>query len=167
MYMFDILNAPDIVSALTIIPILLILKASMSKDNVWSKSFERDVSSTPAKIWQALSDTSAWQQWNPGVKAMHLEGPFQAGTWFSMTLPEGEVIRSQLIDVSEEKQFVDETLIDETLVRVEHRIEALHAGQCRLIYAISTQGPDAQATGEAVSADFPDVMAGLANYLAE
>lgn len=139
----------------------------MSKDNYWNKSYELDVSSTPKKIWKAFIDTSNWKQWNPGVKSIKLEGPFLAGTWFSMELPEGDIIRSQLIDVSEDKHFIDETLIGETLVRVEHRIEALRSGQCKFIYAISTQGPDAQALGEGISSDFPDVMAGLAKYLAE
>lgn len=138
----------------------------MSKDNHWNKSYELDVRSTSKNIWQAFIDTSTWKQWNPGVKSIKLEGPFLAGTWFSMGLPDGDIIRSRLIDVSEEKHFIDETLICETLVRVEHRIEALGTGQCKLIYAISTQGPDAQALGEGISSDFPDVMAGLAKYLA-
>lgn len=139
----------------------------MGTYNYWNKSYEIDVSSTPKNIWQAFIDTATWKRWNPGVKSIKLEGPFLTGTWFSMELPEGDIIRSQLIDVSEEKHFIDETLIDEIRIRVEHRIEALRTGQCRIIYAISTQGPDAQAIGEAISSDFPDVMDGLAKYLAE
>ncbi|HCF8137971.1 SRPBCC domain-containing protein [Klebsiella pneumoniae] len=139
----------------------------MSKDKVWNKSFELNVSSPPAKIWQAFIDTANWNQWNSGVNSIQIEGPFVTGTWFSMELPEGDIIRSQLVDVVEEKYFIDETWVGETLVKVEHRIEALHPGQSKLIYAISTQGPDAQAFGEGVSSDFPDVMTGLAKYLAE
>ncbi|MFW0698265.1 SRPBCC family protein [Pantoea sp. R13S299] len=139
----------------------------MTQAEHWNKSYEHPISAKPDKIWQALKDTSSWKHWNPGVKSIALEGAFQAGTWFSMELPDGEMIRSKLIDVAAEKHFTDETLIGETLVKVEHRIEPSDQGQCQLVYAISTQGPDAQALGEGISADFPDVMAGLANYLAE
>lgn len=84
-----------------------------------------------------------------------------------MALPQGEVVRSQLTDVSEGKYFIDETWVDDTLVKVEHRIEASGADQSTVIYAISTQGPQANAFGEGISADFPEVMEGLAKYLAE
>jgi len=125
----------------------------MTQAEHWNKSYEHPIPATPDKIWQALIDTSSWKHWNPGVKSIALEGAFQAGTWFSMALPDGEMIRSRLIG--------------ETRVRVEHRIEASGPGQYQLVYAIRTQGPDAQALGEGISADFPDVMAGLAHYLAE
>ncbi|QJT81776.1 polyketide cyclase [Kosakonia sp. MUSA4] len=139
----------------------------MNKDNVWSKSYTLAVNSKPKAIWQAFIDTDNWKRWNPGVKSITIEGPFHTGTWFTMELPEGDIVRSRLIDVSEEKYFIDESRVDETLVKVEHRIEASATGHCMLIYAISTQGPQAQAFGEGISSDFPEVMAGLAKYLAE
>ncbi|MFU0879844.1 hypothetical protein ACM26M_01180 [Kluyvera cryocrescens] len=96
----------------------------MNESNVWSKSFELDVCCTPEKIWHAFIDTANWKQWNPGVKSLQIEGPFLTGTWFAMALPEGDIIRSQLSEVSTEKCFIDKTWVGETLVSVEHRIEA-------------------------------------------
>ncbi|MCX9020929.1 SRPBCC family protein [Citrobacter portucalensis] len=139
----------------------------MSTDNFWKKSFERDIRDTPQKIWNAFVDISRWGLWNPGVKSIHMEGDFVPGVWFSMELPEGNIIRSQLIEVSEGKYFTDETRVGETMVRVQHYIEPLHSGLSRVIYIINTQGSDAQAFGEGVSADFPDVLAGLEKYLTE
>lgn len=49
---------------------------------------------------------------------------------------------------------------------MEHRIEALRSGHSKVVYAVSVEGPDAQSCGEGVSSDFPDVMEGLAKYLA-
>lgn len=138
----------------------------MNENKVWNKVYTLEVRSKPKAIWQAFIDTDNWKQWNPGVKSITIEGPFQTGTWFTMTLPEGDIIRSQLTDVSEEKYFIDETWLDETRVKVEHRIEESGPNQSTLIYAISAQGPQAKAFGEGVSADFPDVMEGLAKYLA-
>ncbi|MDZ7321459.1 SRPBCC family protein [Kosakonia sacchari] len=139
----------------------------MNEDNAWSKRYKLTVGSTPKAIWQAFVDTDNWKRWNPGVKSITIEGPFHTGTWFTMTLPEGEVVRSQLTDVSEEKYFIDETRVDETRVNVEHRIEASGSDESNVIYAISTHGPQAKAFGEGISSDFPEVMAGLARYLAE
>lgn len=139
----------------------------MRTDNVWSHAYTLTIDSSPQAIWQAFTDTANWKRWNPGVKPIHAEGPFVTGTWFTMELPDGDSIRSQLVDVCDEKYFIDETWVDQTRVVVEHRIEPLSSGQSRVVYAISTEGPDAQAFGEGISADFPEVIAGLAKYLAE
>ncbi|WP_105275749.1 polyketide cyclase [Escherichia sp. MOD1-EC7003] len=139
----------------------------MSTGNFWKKSFERDISDTPQKVWNAFVDITRWNLWNPGVKSIHMEGDFVPGVWFSMELPEGNIIRSQLMEVSEGKNFTDETRGGEMMVRVQHYIEPLHSGLSRVICIINTQGPDAQAFGEGVSADFPDVLAGLEKYLTE
>ncbi|MGY5956451.1 SRPBCC family protein [Kosakonia sp. BK9b] len=139
----------------------------MNEDNAWNKSYKITVRSKPEAIWQAFVDTDNWKRWNPGVKSITIEGPFQTGTWFTMELPQGDIVRSQLTDVSEEKHFIDETWVDETRVKVEHRIEASGPGESTLIYAISTHGPQAKVFGEGISADFPEVMEGLAQYLAE
>ena len=139
----------------------------MTSDASWSKSYSCDVAASQQVIWQALSDAGSWKLWNPGVKSVQLDGSFATGTWFSMELPDGEVIRSELIDVIAPQRFIDETLVGETLIRVEHSIEAMAGDQCRVIYAVTSQGPDAQAIGDAVSADFPDVLARLAKYVGE
>lgn len=139
----------------------------MNNENVWRKTYTRTVNSNPQAIWQAFVDTANWKDWNPGVKSIAIEGPFTTGTAFTMELPEGEVVRSRLSEVAEEKYFIDETWVDDTRVTVEHRIEVTATGQCTLIYAITTQGPQAQAFGEGISSDFPEVMAGLEKYLVE
>ena len=94
-----------------------------------------------------------------------MEGDFATGTWFSMRLPDNELIRTQLIDVVTLQRFVDETWIGATVIRVEHRLEALAADRCRVVYAVSATGPDAATIAPAVSADFPEVLAGLEQYL--
>ncbi|HEX8047762.1 SRPBCC family protein [Rhizobium sp.] len=137
----------------------------MKSDASWSKSYSCDVDASQQAIWQALADAPNWKLWNPGVKSVQLDGNFAKGTWFSMELPDGEIIRSKLIDVSAPQRFIDETWVGETRIQVEHSIEATAEDQCRVIYAVSSQGPDAQAIGEAVSADFPDVLARLAKYV--
>jgi uncharacterized protein YndB with AHSA1/START domain len=133
----------------------------------WNRSCYRDIASAPRAIWRAWIDTANWNRWNPGVRSIRMEGDFIAGSWFAMELPEGDVIRSQLVEVDEPRCFVDETRVGETVVRVEHRIEPLNDEACRAVYAITVTGSEAREIGEAVSADFPDVLARLDQYVRE
>lgn len=139
----------------------------MKTDVTWSKSYSHDIHTTPQVIWQALANAAHWNLWNPGVKSIQMEGNFTTGTRFSMELPDGTIIPSILIEVNAPQRFIDESWVGKTRIWVEHRIEALTGDQCRVIYIANTQGPDAQAIGEAVSADFPDVLAGLAKHVSE
>jgi len=118
----------------------------------------------PETVWSILADTSRWSEWNAGVRAIALEGPFATGSWFRMTLPDGEEIRSQLVAVEAPECFVDETWIEQTVVRVTHTVGATASGGSRVVFAIAVEGPDAAAVGEGVSADFPDVLRALAAF---
>jgi len=138
----------------------------MDTVNFWKKTYALNMDATPQKVWNAFVDTTRWKLWNPGVKSVQMEGDFITGSWFSMELPDGNIIRSQLIDVLAGNYFIDETWLGETMIRVEHRVQDTDAGQSQITYIISAQGPDAQASGEAASEDFPEVLAGLSAYLA-
>jgi Polyketide cyclase / dehydrase and lipid transport len=130
-------------------------------ENTWTHSFSIDTPVTSDAIWNLLSDMSLWHEWNAGVKSVRADGPFQKGTWFSMTLPDGETIRTQLVEVVGRSRFVDETRVGDTVVRVDHQVQDLGNGMRRVTYAIEATGPGAAEIGQAVSADFPEVLASL------
>jgi len=131
----------------------------------WSRSYCQEITANPEKVWAVLADVSTWKEWNAGVRAIEIEGPFFTGVWFTMVLPDNEVIRSQLIDVSAPLRFVDATWIGETVVQVTHSIEPLPMGRCRVTFTANAEGPEAQDIGDGASADFPEVLASLAKYL--
>lgn len=134
--------------------------------NNWSKSYSRDIDATPHAIWEVLADTATWSLWNAGVKSIQIDGDFVTGTHFAMELPDGDIIESKLLSVVERQHFIDESRLGETVVQVEHRIEALTDNKSRVIYAVSVQGPGSQAIGEAVSEDFPSVIESLGKFIA-
>lgn len=129
--------------------------------NTWHTAYTRDIDAAPDAIWAVLADTSAWHLWNDGVKSIRLDGAFTTGSRFAMEMPDGDVLESTLTSVVPGQQFVDETRLGEIVVRVAHRIEAVSAGTSRVTYAVDVDGLDAQAVGEAVSGDFPAVLAKL------
>ena len=119
------------------------------------------MSAGPERVWALFRDVSGWKRWNAGIEQIQLEGPFATGTWFSMTPPGQEALRTKLVDVREGEHFIDETQVEELVIRVAHRIERKAAGVTRVVYAVDAQGPGAAEIGPAIAADFPDVLAAL------
>ena len=132
----------------------------------WSTCCTHDFDAPVTSIWSVLADTSTWKDWNPGVKSIRIDGPFASGTGFAMELPDGTVIDSTLVSVVAPQTFTDQSCFGETLIQVEHHVEALTGQKSRVTYALRAQGPDAQVIGEAASEYFPSVLQGLADYLA-
>jgi hypothetical protein len=133
----------------------------MSTSRTWSAEYSIETSASPEAIWSLFRDVGAWGSWNAGIESIALEGPFAAGTSFTMKPPGQDAMRSRLTEVRENECFVDETTVDELTIRVAHRIDRKADG-ARVTYAVSAEGPGAEEIGSAVASDFPDVLAALA-----
>lgn len=133
----------------------------MNTSHTWSTEFSIDTSASPEAIWSLFRDVASWRSWNAGIESIALEGPFAAGTTFTMKPPGQDAMRSRLTEVRENECFVDETTVDELTIRVAHRIERKGNG-ARVTYAVNAEGPGAEEIGPAVASDFPDVLAALA-----
>jgi len=132
------------------------------KNETWQKEFSIETEASAETIWKLFQDVPGWRQWNAGIESIEIDGPFAQGTWFSMTPPGEETLRSLLIDVRENECFVDETRVGELVVRVAHRIERLGLHRSRVTYAVDAQGQEAAVVGPMVAADFPEVLSALA-----
>ena len=115
----------------------------------------------PEAIWNIFRDVPGWKNWNAGIAHIEIDGPFAAGTWFTMQPPGDEPLRCKLVEVRDNACFVDETRVGDLVVTVAHKIEPLADGRTRITYAVEAQGPDAAEIGAAVSADFPQVLTAL------
>lgn len=133
----------------------------MSDENTWRSEYAIETSAAAETIWGIFRDVAAWKNWNAGIEQIEIEGPFAAGTWFTMKPPGEEALRSQLIEVRENVCFIDETRVGDLTILVAHRIEALGPARTRIVYAVDAHGPQASEIGPAVSADFPEVLASL------
>lgn len=133
----------------------------MSDENTWRSEYAIETSAAAETIWGIFRDVPGWKDWNAGIEQIELEGPFAAGTWFTMKPPGEEALRSQLIEVRENVCFIDETRVGDLTILVAHRIEPLGPARTRIVYAVDAQGPQASEIGPAVSVDFPEVLASL------
>lgn len=128
----------------------------------WHAEHSLETDAPPAAIWSLMSDVDSWPSWNRGVEQIALDGPFETGTWFTMTLPGEQTLRTQLIDVVPLRGFTDQTLVDELDVTVAHLLEPCAGGRTRIVYRISARGPNADEIGPAIASDFPEVLTALA-----
>lgn len=133
----------------------------MDDGQVWRHEYAIETSASAETIWSIFRDVSGWKNWNAGIEEIDIDGPFAAGTWFTMKPPGEDVLRSQLIDVRENVCFVDETRVGDLAIKVAHRIEPLGSARTRIVYAVDANGPQASEIGPAVASDFPEVLASL------
>ena len=134
----------------------------MSGQEIWRGEYAVETSATAETIWNIFRDVPGWKNWNAGIEQIDIDGPFAAGTWFTMKPPGEEALRSQLIEVRENACFIDETRVGDLVIKVAHRVETIGPARTRVVYAVDANGPQAAEIGPAVASDFPDVLARLA-----
>lgn len=139
----------------------------MALQNSWELSVSRQMPARAPEIWRVWEQAEHWPKWNSGVAALRLDGAFAQGTWFEMVLPEGPTLRSQLVEVCAPYSFVDETKVGDLTVCVSHSVRNISDSDCEVVYSLKASGPNAQAIGESVSADFAEVLAALEVYVAQ
>ncbi|HLJ03996.1 MAG TPA: SRPBCC family protein [Solirubrobacteraceae bacterium] len=132
---------------------------------MWTKEYSEETTVPRQAIWEAWADVSRWPLWNPDIAAIELEGPFADGSRITMTPLGSDPVELVLVDVAEGSRFVDEARLGATVIRTTHEIvEAADGDRNRLIYRLEATGPMADELGPAISADFPETIAGLIEF---
>src|ERR1700724_1315477 len=133
---------------------------------MWEYEHSIETTAAPDALWRHWSDMAAWPQWNDGIEKITIDGPFTAGTTFTMTPPGDEPIQMRLTQIVAGEQFTDGMDAGDFVVRTVHRLEPAAAGRTRIIYRTEIAGPAAGQAGPqlgpAITADFPEVLAALA-----
>lgn len=134
---------------------------------MWVKEFTGQSTASPEHVFAVLADPQRWSEWNEGVAAIRLEGPFASGTRAEMIFPDGSALPFRLTWVERAAGYEDVTDLpaDGVVVRVRHLLTPATPGPGTVItYRCEVDGPGeaAAAVGEGVTADFADVLAALA-----
>ncbi len=121
---------------------------------------------SPEAVWKLWSDVSTWQDWNPDVQSMTLDGPFAAGTTGVMKTKQG-TRRVKLTQVVPGRSFRLETsVIPLTTFFFDCQVSSGAAGKTRVSQAITVGGPLGGVVGGAMSKQiantFPPLLEGLA-----
>jgi uncharacterized protein YndB with AHSA1/START domain len=125
-----------------------------------------ETSASPAAVWKIWSDTSTWQEWNPDVQSMTLNGPFAAGTTGTMKTKQG-TRQIQLTEVEPGRSFrLETTVIPLTRFAFECQVSAGPAGKTTISQGIRVGGPLGGVVGAMMGSQiantFPALLKGLA-----
>ncbi|HET9847417.1 MAG TPA: SRPBCC family protein [Candidatus Dormibacteraeota bacterium] len=131
-------------------------------DNVRSA----ETSASPAAVWKIWSDASTWQEWNPDVQAMTMNGPFATGTTGVMKTKQG-TRQVTLTEVVPGRSFRLETVvIPLTKFVFDCTVAAGPAGKTTVSQGVTVGGPLGGLVGgmmgKQIADTFPALLRGLA-----
>lgn len=100
-----------------------------------------ETSASPEAVWKVWSDTATWQEWNPDVQSMTLNGPFAAGTTGMMKTKQGtrQIVLSQVVPGRSFR--LETTVIPLTRFLFDCQAAAGANGRTRVSQAITVGGP--------------------------
>ncbi len=127
----------------------------------------RETTASPDRLWSLWSDPSTWNQWNPDVQSVSLNGPFADGSTGTMTTKRGGTHQIRLADVKPRQSFRLETqVLPLTRFAFICRIAPGAAGRTTISQSLAMSGPLAPVfspmMGDRVAASFEPLLEGLA-----
>lgn len=81
-----------------------------------------------------------------------------------MKPPGEDALNSTIAELEPNRLLTDVTEMGELVIRVVHRPEPLAVGGTSITYRVEATGPAGDEIGTAISADFPQVIAALAQH---
>lgn len=125
-----------------------------------------ETTASPAAVWKIWSDTSTWQEWNPDVQSMTLNGPFATGTTGVMKTKQG-TRQVTLTDVVPGRSFrLETTVIPLTRFLFDCTVAAGPAGKTTISQGVRVGGPLGGVVGgmmgKQIANTFPPLLQGLA-----
>ncbi len=121
---------------------------------------------TPDQVWALYADVDRWLEWDSGLTAITLDGPFAPGSSGSMTVEGQPPLAWTLTEVTENVSFTDVTDIPGVAtLTFTHLIEPTASGSS-ITHGVHIEGPAADDLGPMVVSDTPAALEALARIAA-
>lgn len=118
---------------------------------MWATEASAITNASAATIWRYYVNVNHWTQWDDGIIASHLEGPFETGSEGALQTHDGKTFAFTLTAVEPERNFQDRTTMpDGTTLDFYHDLEPQTVGT-RITQRIVIAGPHADAVATALS----------------
>jgi uncharacterized protein YndB with AHSA1/START domain len=132
---------------------------------MWTHEHTAETATSPEAIWQILSDLDQWATWDASMEWVQLQGPFQAGSRFTMKPKGQDPITSVILEATENRAYADQTDLGEVTLRFSHTLQPLEGGGTKITHRLEITGPTADQLGPelgpAITEDFPEAMDAL------
>jgi len=115
---------------------------------------------TPGAVWALWSDVATWEQWDPAVEAVALDGEFAEGTAGTITLRGGIEAPLTLEVVTPGARYLDQLTMGDLVIRIDHVLRAMPGGT-EVTVSTTIEGQGADDIGPMVTADAPVALAAL------
>lgn len=91
---------------------------------MWTKSYSTVTKAvTKEQMWKLFADVDNWHTWDQGVEFAKLDGQFKKGNFFTLKPKGGPKIKIELVQVEENKVFMDLTRFPLAKMYGEHTFE--------------------------------------------
>jgi len=95
---------------------------------------------TKEQVWKLFSDVDRWHTWDGGIEYARLQGKFEAGNHFILKPKKGPQVKIKLVEVVENRKFVDCTTFLLAKMYGEHTYEDTAEG-LRMTTTMTVVGP--------------------------
>lgn len=96
---------------------------------MWTKSHSILTNKvTKEQMWKLLSDVNNWHVWDTNIEYTKMEGKFKRGNSFVLKPKKGPKVKIELVEVVENKKFVDLTRFPLAKMYGEHTFEQTPQG---------------------------------------
>ena len=91
---------------------------------MWSKSHSLVTKAvTKEQLWKLFADVNSWHTWDEGIEYARLDGKFEKGNHFLLKPKKGPKVKIELVEIIENKKFVDLTKFPLAKMYGEHTFE--------------------------------------------
>ncbi|MCK9874626.1 SRPBCC family protein [Frankia sp. Ag45/Mut15] len=137
---------------------------------MWEYEHSATVEVSAEAVWKLYTNPESWGTWDSGIVGLTLDGPFVPGTTGKLTPKGQDPVTITLVEVVENRSFIDETNLGGIVLRAIHRLEPVDGGRTRITHRIEITGPEADTLGPqigpAVTAGVPETITTLARLAA-
>ncbi|MBX3720776.1 MAG: SRPBCC family protein [Turneriella sp.] len=96
---------------------------------MWSKTYTTTTNKVNARqMWQLLSDVNNWHTWDDGIEYAQMSGAFAQGNFFTLKPKGAPKVNIRLIEIVENRKFVDLTRFPLARMYGEHLLEETAQG---------------------------------------
>lgn len=107
---------------------------------MWTKSYSvvtKDA--TKEQMWKLFADVNNWNKWDTGIKYAKMEGKFEKGNFFELKPKGGPKVKIELLEIIENKKYVDLTKFPLAKMYGEHTFEETPNG-LKITITMSVKG---------------------------